>query len=47
MDFSMLWVSVGIMMGKHIVEMNLTDDTTIYSLRFTSGILITTKLPIH
>lgn len=47
MDFSIVWVSVGIKMGKHNVEMSLTDDTTTYSFRFTPGILITTKLSTH
>lgn len=45
MDFSMLWVSMGNVMGKHNADMNLTDDTTTYSLRFTPGILILTQLP--
>lgn len=35
MHFSMLLVSVGIILGKHNVEMNLTDDTPTYSLRLT------------
>lgn len=30
MDFSMLWVSVGIVVGKHNVEIHLTDDTRTY-----------------
>ncbi len=47
MNFSMLWVSVGILMGKHNVEINLTDDTTTYSLCFSPGIFITTQFPTH
>lgn len=42
-----LRVSVGFAMGKHNKEINLTDDTTTYSLRFTPGILITTQFPTH
>lgn len=30
MGFSMLWVSVGFVMGKHSAEINLTDGTRTY-----------------
>ena len=38
-------VAVGVVMGKHNVEMDLTDDTTMYSLSLTPGILIATQFP--
>ena len=47
MDVMCLCASVGIVMGKHNAEMNLTDDTATYSLCFPPGILIATQFPAH
>lgn len=39
MDFSMLWVSVSIVMDKHNVEINLNDDTRTYFKALLQGSL--------